>query len=901
MQQVLGASTEIRDTSLGTRKRRKPLSCEPCRRSKLRCDRRKPCNTCLRRACQTQCNYYELSDNDGTVDPHRGRGRYSGVTGLRQAVCPLATPSSPLPRGASPPSLSARTESNDTLETISQWDAVFQRPTNGQVEAIDMPGWSNFPFSPNCVSPVAGLLGVLPPLPCCEYLVAAFFTHVSPLLPILDGPTFQKQFFKFVEAPEEVDLSWLAKLFVMCSLALLSKSADYSLVQELWPRSDIDDAILLSVKLRNLAKECLSRGHFMVRHTLHTLEALLILVYGICHTEGVERSWALLGAALNIGIALKCHTEPRGQTPADKERRQLCWAGILMLHTYQAILFRDIDLSYLVRSSASISATNSSFDLNELPSSQFPRRDFYPQLMAFKLRLFRLSNHVCSQISDNSQMSETALQALDAVITEEQDEWSSTYLVNGMPSVIDNASYAHWCILQTYAHQLRLLLHRPFHHSRSAHFRENSRTACISSSTALLDLHRQLCEMPRLRCYRWLVLGMTSFNALHGAIALTSCLLDTPPVPDETSYISAIEATADRIAKLRTNSPVCANAHPILHKLQLQLNAARVPETGRDITACDFDDWIENVDWFNPEAGWISPNYILIGRPYWTTFKTMFANRAMVNIQEVEFGSTDPFSLEALKHYEETYREAQQSGKNIRAILLCNPHNPLGRCYSRQVLEKYMKFCHDKQIHLISDEIYALSVHTEEVGEPFTSVLSIETRFLIEPELIHVVWGMSKDFGATGLRIGCLVSQSNQLFLKASTSISLFNFPSSLADNAVAAMLTDRGFTDNFITIYRKRLRDSYEHMVTTLESHGIPCQKSNATLFIWANLRTVIKDDSIKDEDILRRLREEGVYITSGEGYRSEQPGWFRLVFAHPKLTLDEGLKRVILTLGTL
>ncbi|KAI1357999.1 pyridoxal phosphate-dependent transferase [Xylaria arbuscula] len=216
-----------------------------------------------------------------------------------------------------------------------------------------------------------------------------------------------------------------------------------------------------------------------------------------------------------------------------------------------------------------------------------------------------------------------------------------------------------------------------------------------------------------------------------------------------------------------------------------------------------------------------------------------------------------------------------------------------------------MKFCHDKQIHLISNEIYALSVHTEAFGEPFTSALSIETQSLIEPELVHVVWGLSKvclqDFGATGLRIGCLVSQSNELFLKASTSISLFNFPSSLADNAVTAMFSDRGFTDNFVTVYRKRLHDSYEHMLTTLESHGIPCQKSNATLFIWANLRAAIKDDNIKDDDILRRCREEGVYITSGEGYRSEHSGWFRIVFAHPKQTLDEGLRRIIRTLKTL
>lgn len=52
--------------------------------------------------------------------------------------------------------------------------------------------------------------------------------------------------------------------------------------------------------------------------------------------------------------------------------------------------------------------------------------------------------------------------------------------------------------------------------------------------------------------------------------------------------------------------------------------------------------------------------------------------RSRVKVQEVAFGSTDPFSLEALEHYEEAYRTAQAEGKVIRAVLLCNPHNPLG-------------------------------------------------------------------------------------------------------------------------------------------------------------------------------------------------------------------------------
>jgi 1-aminocyclopropane-1-carboxylate synthase len=58
-----------------------------------------------------------------------------------------------------------------------------------------------------------------------------------------------------------------------------------------------------------------------------------------------------------------------------------------------------------------------------------------------------------------------------------------------------------------------------------------------------------------------------------------------------------------------------------------------------------------------------------------------------------------------------------------------------------------MKLCQQYQIHFISDEIYALSVwenpeHSSAVK--FTSVLSVDLTDIIDPELVHVLWGMSK-------------------------------------------------------------------------------------------------------------------------------------------------------------
>jgi aspartate/methionine/tyrosine aminotransferase len=60
---------------------------------------------------------------------------------------------------------------------------------------------------------------------------------------------------------------------------------------------------------------------------------------------------------------------------------------------------------------------------------------------------------------------------------------------------------------------------------------------------------------------------------------------------------------------------------------------------------------------------------------------------------------------------------------------------------------EYMRFCQKHKIHLISDEIYALTrFQTDDVPNPtpFTSLLAIPKEDIIDPSLCHVLHGMSK-------------------------------------------------------------------------------------------------------------------------------------------------------------
>ena len=119
----------------------------------------------------------------------------------------------------------------------------------------------------------------------------------------------------------------------------------------------------------------------------------------------------------------------------------------------------------------------------------------------------------------------------------------------------------------------------------------------------------------------------------------------------------------------------------------------------------------------------------------------------------------EAFSVGAVTGYEEAITDAKSRGVNIRALMLVNPHNPLGRCYTKDALIEIMQLCERHKIHLLVDEIYAMSVYDvpgDDEAVPFTSVLSLDTDKYINSDYLHHLYGMSKDMACGGLRLGCI-------------------------------------------------------------------------------------------------------------------------------------------------
>lgn len=300
---------------------------------------------------------------------------------------------------------------------------------------------------------------------------------------------------------------------------------------------------------------------------------------------------------------------------------------------------------------------------------------------------------------------------------------------------------------------------------------------------------------------------------------------------------------------------------------------------------------------------------ILLSRPCYGAFESDFGTRVGVKCVYVAFNGKDQFSPEgAVEGYENALKEAQANGTKIRALLVCHPHNPLGQSYPPETLIALMQFCEKHKIHLISDEIYALSTYTLGTLEPaspiptvpFRSILTIQDRATyIHPDRLHLLYGMSKDLAGGGLRIGTLYTRNSELW-RCLSAMNQFHWIPGPADALATAMLEDKVWLDAFLAESQRKLSETSTLARQLLREKRIPFwEAGRAGFFLWIDLRAWLagtgKEDLWEAErEINDKFTRCGVFLSSGESMKAEEAGWFRVVFSYDEETLREGLRRM-------
>lgn len=326
---------------------------------------------------------------------------------------------------------------------------------------------------------------------------------------------------------------------------------------------------------------------------------------------------------------------------------------------------------------------------------------------------------------------------------------------------------------------------------------------------------------------------------------------------------------------------------------------------------------LENLAFCLANAG----DAVLIPTPYYAAFEFDLVARAGLQIQPVPtFNNTDLYlqdsqiSIPIEEYYptkqslDAAYNRSIEAGSVPRILLLSSPNNPLGVCYPNHVLLECIEWAEERGIHLISDEIYAGSVYRnpDEDGEsvtPWTSVAEVVSQAdrPLGP-MVHIVYALSKDFALSGLRVGAVYTENNDIILPLQKLNDLCQI-SSQTQVMVEKMLDpeqNSGWADKFLKESQHRLKQRCTEVENLLDELKIPHLKGEAGLFLWMDFREFLPEisDVYSNERTLylELLQDYGLLFTPGLSMKTELPGFFRFVFtaAEDESKFKEALQRI-------
>jgi len=158
---------------------------------------------------------------------------------------------------------------------------------------------------------------------------------------------------------------------------------------------------------------------------------------------------------------------------------------------------------------------------------------------------------------------------------------------------------------------------------------------------------------------------------------------------------------------------------------------------------------------------------ILVPTPVYATFGFDLGARSLNPIVTVDPAyPTNPDFTDPSTYYPSieklsAYCDALPPSSHPPVLLLTNPSNPLGITFPPSVLASLLTFAHSRGMHVVSDEIYAGSIHSS--TNDFTSVATVaKDLYGSMGTHTHIVYSVSKDFSLSGLRAGAVYSENEE-------------------------------------------------------------------------------------------------------------------------------------------
>ncbi|BEU86737.1 cystathionine beta-lyase PatB [Selenomonas sp. TAMA-11512] len=223
---------------------------------------------------------------------------------------------------------------------------------------------------------------------------------------------------------------------------------------------------------------------------------------------------------------------------------------------------------------------------------------------------------------------------------------------------------------------------------------------------------------------------------------------------------------------------------------------------------------------------------------------------------------------------------------DVRLFLLCNPHNPVGRVFTREELTRLGDICRKHGVLVVSDEIHAEFVRSGHKHIPFAS---------LSPALADITvtcTAPSKTFNLAALQISNIFIENEELrrTFKKELAATGYDEPNMLGLFAAKAAY-DKG--EPWLLELSAYLEQNLEIAKTFLaeELPKVKLVEPEGTYLIWLDFSAF----DLSDAEINRIIIEDaGLWLDAGGIFGKDGEGFQRINIACPRATLQEGLKRL-------
>ncbi|MBQ2062141.1 MAG: pyridoxal phosphate-dependent aminotransferase [Oscillospiraceae bacterium] len=245
-----------------------------------------------------------------------------------------------------------------------------------------------------------------------------------------------------------------------------------------------------------------------------------------------------------------------------------------------------------------------------------------------------------------------------------------------------------------------------------------------------------------------------------------------------------------------------------------------------------------------------------------------------------------PLRLEGTRYtfdYDAIEKELRR--KDCKVFLLCNPHNPVARVWTREELAKLGEICLRNDVVIVSDEIHADLIHAPYRHTPMASV---------SPEIARITvtaMAPTKTFNMAGIPAAHLIIPSEELRGKVRDMC----WASGLAGWGVASMLAARaayGESEPWLEGLLDYLRGNIALLYEAFPAGSpIACLPVEGTYLAWLDCRGLgLTEEELHD----LFLKKAGVWLDDGSMFGTGGEGFMRLNFACQRATLTEAIRRV-------